>query len=102
MQESLTVCGTKMLLRFDSTLCCAAQRLQSVAYTPEGGWHAPWAIKVCLDALVQRLVGKSSMSMLQKSLLVSLYLFRVYINTRWQAMYTYGVLPCLVTVGPAW
>jgi len=37
-----------------------------VAYAPEGGLHASWAIKVCLeqlDALAQRLVGKSPMSM---------------------------------------
>lgn len=29
--------GTKMLLWFHSALCCAVQRLQGVAYTPEGG-----------------------------------------------------------------
>ncbi len=37
------------------------QMLQRVAYTPERGWHASWAIKVCLDALVQRLIKVSSM-----------------------------------------
>ncbi len=38
------------------------QIMQSVAYAPEGGQHAPWAIEVCLeqlDALLQRLFGKS-------------------------------------------
>ncbi len=41
------------------------QIMQSVAYAPEGGQHAPWAIEVCLeqlDALLQRLFGKSPMS----------------------------------------
>ena len=49
-------------------MCHALQRFQSVAYKPEAGQLAARAFTVCLeqlDALVQRLVGVSSMPLFQ-------------------------------------